>query len=81
MSASLQIDEATLRAVVDEVLRGLGRAPAVAAPVAATPAAPAIVSPKREGRFGVSAMSPPLVQPPTVPTCSSARGVSPAAPG
>ncbi len=53
MSASLQLDEATLRAVVDEVLRGLGRVPAAAAPGAAAPSAPAVVSPRREVRFGV----------------------------
>ena len=57
MSATLQLDESTLRAVVDEVLRGLGRGPA---PVAATQqntatsaAAPAIAGPRTDARFGV----------------------------
>ncbi len=59
MSASLQLDENTLRAVVDEVLRGLGRGSPTSpepsrAPAAPTPSrAPAIQATPRAGRFGV----------------------------
>lgn len=52
MSAPLTLDETTLRAVVDEVLRGLRGSSAPAAPAPA-PAAPAIVAPRRESRFGL----------------------------
>lgn len=52
MSATLQLDETTLRAVVDEVLRGLGRD---ASARGAAPAAPAIVPARADGRFGVFA--------------------------
>jgi aldehyde dehydrogenase len=58
MSSPLQLDESTLRAVVDEVLRGLqgGAAPAVSAPPPKT-SAPAIVKsgPRADGRFGIFA--------------------------
>jgi aldehyde dehydrogenase len=57
MSTPLQLDESAIRAVVEEVMRGLGRAPAQSsapapsAPPAARPSAPA---PRRSGpRFGV----------------------------
>lgn len=50
MSATLQLDETTLRAIVDEVVRGL-RAPSACA---AKPAAPAVVAPAvRVSRHGV----------------------------
>ena len=53
MSASLQLDENTLRAVVDEVLRGLGRnAPAIASAPPAAPAATPVRS-RADGRFGI----------------------------
>jgi aldehyde dehydrogenase len=57
MSTPLQLDESAIRAVVEDVMRGLGRAPAQSsapapgAPSAAKPSAPA---PRRSGpRFGV----------------------------
>ncbi len=48
--SSLQLDEPTLRAIVDEVVRGL-RLPGSSAPAAC--AAPVVVAPKRDARFGV----------------------------
>jgi aldehyde dehydrogenase len=50
MSAALQLDEQTLRLVVDEVLRGLGRQPA---PVAAPAPAVRATTVSRGPRFGV----------------------------
>lgn len=57
MSTTLQLDESALRAVVEDVLRGLGRAsvassPTPSAPAAVKPPAPASAS-RRGGRFGV----------------------------
>ncbi len=51
MSTTLPLDETSLRAIVDEVLRGLHRNPA--APVVAPVVAAAVVAPRRESRFGV----------------------------
>ena len=53
MSSPLQLDEQTIRTIVEDVMRGLGRAPAVAsAPAAARAAAP--VAARRPGpHFGV----------------------------
>jgi aldehyde dehydrogenase len=54
MSASPAIDETILRAVVNDVLRGLraqGALPTAAAP--APVVAPAVVAPRRESRFGL----------------------------
>ena len=57
MSTPLQLDETTLRHVVEDVLRGLGRAPAApAAPAASAPApkpAPAASAPRHGPRFGI----------------------------
>ncbi len=62
MNSTLPLDEATLRAVVDEVLRGLGRPPAAATsssnhtsrePRATTHAPPAASTRRSEARFGV----------------------------
>lgn len=50
MCAALQIDETLLRSVVDEVIRGLNRAGASASGACA---APAVVAPRRESRFGI----------------------------
>jgi aldehyde dehydrogenase len=59
MSAALPLDETTLRAVVDEVLRGLGRAPstptAAPAPAASPSRAPSIGGPRGDARCGVFA--------------------------
>jgi aldehyde dehydrogenase len=59
MSAALPLDETTLRAVVDEVLRGLGRAPptptAAPAPAASPSRAPTSGAPRGDARFGVFA--------------------------
>ncbi|MDI1249475.1 MAG: aldehyde dehydrogenase EutE [Lacunisphaera sp.] len=57
MSTPLQLDESAIRAVVEEVMRGLGRAPAPSsapAPGAAPAARPSAPIPRRSGpRFGV----------------------------
>ncbi|HRE06284.1 MAG TPA: aldehyde dehydrogenase, partial [Opitutaceae bacterium] len=57
MSAPLQVDEATLRAVISDVLLGLNRAAGAGAPAPApAPAArtaPAVVSARADGRWGV----------------------------
>ncbi|MFO1448586.1 MAG: aldehyde dehydrogenase [Opitutaceae bacterium] len=56
MSAPLMVDEATLRAVISEVLSGLNRAAPTAATPVAAPAvrtAPAVVAPRADGRLGV----------------------------
>ncbi|MDO8539642.1 MAG: aldehyde dehydrogenase [Opitutaceae bacterium] len=60
MNSSVQLDETTLRAVVDEVLRGLGRPPAASAAPSNSnreSRAPASVAPsvtsRTDGRFGL----------------------------
>jgi aldehyde dehydrogenase len=57
MSAPLQVDEATLRAVISDVLLGLNRAAGAGAtapaPAPAARTAPAVVSPRADGRWGV----------------------------
>jgi aldehyde dehydrogenase len=54
MSSSLQLDEKLLRSVVDEVMRGLGRTSSSApAAVPAPAAAPAVVAPRRDSRYGI----------------------------
>ena len=54
MSNSLQLDEKLLRAVVDEVMRGLGRTGAPASSAPAPAAAPNIITaPRRDSRYGI----------------------------
>ncbi len=54
MSNSLQLDEKLLRAVVDEVMRGLGRSAAPASSAPAPAAAPNVITaPRRDSRYGI----------------------------
>lgn len=54
MSNSLQLDEKLLRAVVDEVMRGLGRSAAPASSAPAPVAAPNVITaPRRDSRYGI----------------------------
>lgn len=53
MSNALQLDETTLRAIVDQVVRNLQHGGSSAPVAAASCGAPAVVAPRREGRFGV----------------------------
>jgi len=56
MSSPLQLDESALRAVVEEVMRNLGRSPVLSpAPSPSAPASVVTRGPSQAGRFGVFA--------------------------